>query len=427
MNDFRTLFIIFIAIVVAPFLTRAPFLRRTPLVAIELILGIILGPGVANLVRLDEIVGFLREMGLVFLFFQAGFESRRHGISSMALRLGVQSWAGSFLLAAVFSTLLYLLGLVQSPLLLAIILPTTAFGILIPMLRDSRDLGTVFGDYLLGLAAFGELCPLILASIVLAKEKHHIHQIFLSLGFLALAAGSIFLACQLLSRVPKTKLADWLTNSGGLAVKSALLILLAYVCFANTFGMEAVIGAYAAGMVVALLESAGDDATLEERLTTIGSDCFIPVFFVASGVAFDLRMLAFDPASLLQFLLFCCAIAMIRLIPLNIYRARLAEDELPALGLLSAATLPLVVALSHLGVQTGQIRPDTATALTGAALVTVTVFPAVAYWIRVRPSDAGRIVIVDRAWRSLADGGSIGYNKLRGWFLRDPAGRQGRG
>lgn len=423
MNDFRTLFIIFIAIVVAPFLTRATFLRRTPLVAIELILGIILGPGVANLVHLDEIVGFLREMGLVFLFFQAGFESRRHGISPTALRLGVQSWACSFLLAAIFSTLLYLVGLVQSPLLLAIILPTTAFGILIPMLRDSHDLGTIFGDHLLGLAAFGELCPLVLASIILAKDKHHIHQIFLSLGFLALAASSIFLVYQLLSRFPREKLADWLTNSGGFAVKVSLLILLGYVSFAYAFGMEAVIGAYAAGMVVALLESASDDATLEERLTTIGSGCFIPVFFVASGVAFDLRMLVFDPASMLQFLLFCCAIAIIRLIPLNIYRGRLAEDELPALGLLSAATLPLVVALSHLGVQTGQIRPDTATALTGAGLVTVTVFPAVAYWMRARPSDAGRIAIVDRAWRSLADVGSIGYDTLRSRFLRGPAGR----
>ena len=423
MNDFRALFIIFVAIVIAPFLTRAPFLRRTPIVAIELILGIIIGPGVANLVRLDEIVGFLREMGLVFLFFQAGFESRRHGISAPALRLGAQSWACSFLLGAVFSTLLYLIGLVQSPLLLAIILPTTAFGILIPMLRESRDLGTVFGDYLLGLAAFGELCPLIFASIVLAKEKHHIHQIFLSFAFLALAAGSIALVRQLLARIPQTKLAHWLTTSGGFAVKVALLILLGYVCFANAFGMETVIGAYAAGMAVAFLESASGDSTLEERLTTIGSGCFIPVFFVASGVAFDLSTLVFDPASILRFLLFCCAFAAIRLIPLNIYRGRLAEDDLPALGLLGAATLPLVMALSLLGVQTGQLQPETATALTGAALVTVTIFPALAYGMRARPPGADRRAMADRAWRTLADGGSIGYLTVRNWLLRGSAGR----
>lgn len=423
MNDFRALFIIFIAIVIAPFLAQAPFLRRTPIVAIELILGIIIGPGVANLVRLDEIVGFLKEMGLVFLFFQAGFESRRHRISAPALRLGAQSWACSFLLGAVFSTLLYLFGLVPSPLLLAIILPTTAFGILIPMLRESRDLGTVFGDHLLGLAAFGELCPLIFASIVLAKEKHHIHQIFLSFAFLALAAGSIALVWRLLARIPQTKLAHWLTTSGGFAVKVAMLILLGYVCFANAFGMETVIGAYAAGMVVAFLESASEDSTLEARLTTIGSGCFIPVFFVASGVAFDLRTLVFDPASILRFLLFCCAFAAIRLIPLNIYRERLAEDDLPALGLLGAATLPLVMALSLLGAQTGQLPPETATALTGAALVTVTVFPALAYWMRARPPGADRLAMADRAWRTLADGGSVGYLTIRNWLLRGPAGR----
>ena len=43
-----------------------------------------------------------------------------------------------------------------------------------------------------------------------------------------------------------------------------------------------------------------------------------------------------------------------------------AGADLPALALLTAATLPLVVAISYLGVQSGQMRPDTATALVGA-------------------------------------------------------------
>lgn len=423
MSDFQALFVIFVAIVLAPFLARAPFLRRTPIVAIELVLGIVIGPGVAGFVRVDEIVGFLREMGLVFLFFQAGFEALRHGISLPALRLGAQSWAASFFLAVVFATLLFGVGLVQSPLLLAIILPTTAFGILIPMLRDSRDLGTRFGDHLLGLAAFGELCPLILASIVLAREKHHIHQIFLSFAFLAVAACSIAIFWRLLAQASTAKIAHWLTNNGASAVRIAILILLGYVCLANSFGMEIVVGAYAAGMVVAFLERAGDDSTLEERLTTIGSGCFIPIFFVASGVAFDLRALFVDPSSVLQFLLFSCAFAAIRLIPLNIYAGHIDTDALPALALLGAATLPLVVAISYLGVQSGQLRPDTATALTGAALVTVTVFPALAYWLRAQPSGAGRPVIVDRIWRALADGGSIGYAAFRSRLPDWPAGR----
>jgi hypothetical protein len=55
---------------------------------------------------------------------------------------------------------------------------------------------------------------------------------------------------------------------------------------------------------------------------------------------------------------------------------------MPALALLSSTTLPLVVALTYLGVGRGQLAPQTASALVGAAMVTVTAFPTLALWLR---------------------------------------------
>ncbi|MGD9657752.1 MAG: cation:proton antiporter, partial [Methylocystis sp.] len=70
------------------------------------------------------------------------------------------------------------------------------------------------------------------------------------------------------------------------------------------------------------------------------------------------------------------------LAPLNFFRGTLPERDMPALALLTSTTLPLVVALTYLGVGRGQLAPETATALVGAAMVTVTAFPTMALWLR---------------------------------------------
>jgi Kef-type K+ transport system membrane component KefB len=192
-------------------------------------------------------------------------------------------------------------------------------------------------------------------------------------------------------------------------VRAAVLVLLGYVALANNFGMETVAGAYAAGLVVAVLESAARDTSLEDRLTSIGSGFLIPVFFIASGITCDLHALASDGASIAQFLLFCAAFLLIRLVPLFFYADVLTGADLPALAMMTAATLPLVVAISYLGVQSGQLRPDTATALVGAALMTVTLFPGLAQWLRAQQPDSRAVVLIVRVSTALASSGATCY------------------
>ena len=54
------------------------------------------------------------------------------------------------------------------------------------------------------------------------------------------------------------------------------------------------------------------------------------------------------------------------------------------LALYSATALPLVVAISELGVSTGRMRRDNAAALVGAAMLSVLIFPLVALALRAR-------------------------------------------
>ena len=137
-----------------------PAFARTPVIVLEVVLGVLIGPGAFNLVSSQGSIGFLGELGLIYLFFQAGLEFNPEKIGIEPLRLGAIGWLLSLAIAVAFVALLYSVGLLRAPLLVCIVLPTTAFGVLIPALRQSGELESDFGRYVLGAAAFGELGPL---------------------------------------------------------------------------------------------------------------------------------------------------------------------------------------------------------------------------------------------------------------------------
>jgi Kef-type K+ transport system membrane component KefB len=183
MNEIHSLFFISLVAVFAPLLARLPPLARIPEVVLELVFGIVIGPSMLGLVSSQGAIGFLGEFGLIFLLFQAGFEFNPEEIGARPLRLGAMAWIAAFALSVLFAGFLTFLGVLRSPVLIALILPTTAFGVLLPILRESGNLGTDFGRYVLGLAVAGELGPLVLASIVLAGQHHHLHETLLTVVF----------------------------------------------------------------------------------------------------------------------------------------------------------------------------------------------------------------------------------------------------
>jgi Kef-type K+ transport system membrane component KefB len=83
---------------------------------------------------------------------------------------------------------------------------------------------------------------------------------------------------------------------------------------------------------------------LENRLMSIGSGFFIPVFFITSGVEFDLPGLFTSAGSIARLILFFVGFVFIRIIPVRLYKGVLPENDLLPLALLSSSTLSLVVA-----------------------------------------------------------------------------------
>jgi Kef-type K+ transport system membrane component KefB len=425
MSEIHALFVMGFVAVFAPLLTRLPAFARMPAVVLELMLGILIGPSALGWVTSQGVIGFLGEFGLIFLFFQAGFEFNPEKIGAAPLRLGVLAWLAAFGLSGLFAGLLYAIGLLRAPLLIALVLPTTALGMLLPILRESGNLDTNFGRHVLGAADVGELGPVILAAIVLAHQHHHLHETILTIVFFAVAIGAILTAQRLRSAHLSVLIAWWMHDRSVLPVRIAILILLGLVSFANELGMELVLGAYTAGMVIAMLVRDTRAEILENRLTSIGSGFFIPLFFITSGVEFDLPGLVTSPASLARLILFCAGFLIVRIIPVLLYKHVLPERDLLPLALFSSTTLPLVVAVTYLGVRTGDMLPENASALVAAAVTTVAVFPALAIVLRAKSEGVQPDGVVAIAVHRIADLASAQFSRFVVFVSQIPGRKRG--
>ena len=92
-------------------------------------------------------------------------------------------------------------------------------------------------------------------------------------------------------------------------------------------------------------------------------------------------------SGLARLALFCTGLLFIRIVPAGLYKQVLPDRDLLPLALLSSTTLPLVVAVTYLGVRTGHMLPENASALVGAAVLSVAVFPILAITLRSKAKE----------------------------------------
>jgi Kef-type K+ transport system membrane component KefB len=159
-----------------------------------------------------------------------------------------------------------------------------------------------------------------------------------------------------------------------------MLLVVLLVVLAERFGLEAILGAFVAGAVVGLVDrdEAGTHPHFRLKLDAIGYGFLVPVFFVASGVSFDLDALLDRPATLALVPLFLAALVVARGVPALVYRRLVSARGAVAAGLLQATSLPFIVTATQIGVGIGALDRPTAAAFVAAGLVSALVFPAAA-------------------------------------------------
>jgi Sodium/hydrogen exchanger family len=221
--------------------------KAPPVVVIELVLGIVIGPQVLGLADSDDFIEFFSNLGLGMLFFFAGYEIEFDRIRGRPLRLGATGWAFSLALAYGLGGILAAAGVVISLLYTGSALATTAIGTLIPILRDTGDLRTRFGTYLLAAGAVGEFGPIMLFTLVLSTT-HPVHEAAILIAFVAMAVLLALFSVRVgLRGIPV--LEQTLEASSQLAVRIAVLLIFGLAALAGELGLDVLLGGFVAGMI----------------------------------------------------------------------------------------------------------------------------------------------------------------------------------
>jgi len=351
-----------------------------PVVVIELVLGVFLGPQVFGL-HVDQFVEFFSDLGLGMLFFFAGYEIDLQRIMGRPLRLALLGWAISLALAYAIGGALAAAGIVLSLLYTGSALATTALGTLIPILSDTGELRTRFGTYLLAAGAVGELGPILLLTLILSTESAA-HNAVILVSFIALAVLVAVFAVRFSERTLPV-FERTLESSSQLAVRWIVVLVFALALLASELGLDLLLGGFAAGLITRQVLKTREIPAFDSKLSAVAFGVFVPFFFVVSGMKLDIDALFASVASVMKMVLFFGLFLVVRGTPaLLLYRDVLDARARAALALMSSTQLPLVLAITTLAVETGHMRPSTAAALVGAAVLSTLVFPILGLRLR---------------------------------------------
>ena len=372
--DLVSLALVFCSAALATIVSRLSTRLILPTVVVEILLGIIIGPDVLDLAETDRYIEFLSAFGLVFLFFLAGIEVIHSAVPRRILARGSLGWGISIALGAAAGFALEAAGVPASGWLLAVALATTALGTLVPILSDAGVLPSPLGQHTLGAAVAGEFWPIVVISLFLTGAHATTASIVLLLGFGLVVAGAAGIAVHF--RPPRiiSIARETVNKSGQLAVRLSVALLAVLVLLADKLDFDFVLGAFAAGLIIGLVTQGETGEQVLPRIATIGYGLLIPVFFIATGMDFDLDGLLTGAG---------LALAGVFLVLLLVTRgssALLSVRELSARGtaalaLFSATGLPLIVAVIEVGKERGEIDTDVAAALVGAGMASVLIYP----------------------------------------------------
>ena len=369
-----------LAALLAPIL--GALLRRwvsIPLIVFEILLGILIGPAVLGWVQGGNALDLMSNLGLALLFFMAGNEIDIANIRGRTGQRALAAWGISTVIALAAALIIG-----TTPAAIAIItiaLVGTALGTITPILRDAGLNKGPIGTAISAAGAIGEFGPLVAITIFLGSNSP-----IVAFGYLAVFAGVAAFAFFGASHRERPRLVALISaslhTSGQFAVRVVIALLAALVTLALTLGVDFLLGAFCAGMLSKVLlrgVPSNEQELVESKLEGLAYGFMIPIFFVTSGVMFPLSALLEDTRALIMVPVFALVILVVRGVPgfFTLDRGATVRDR-ATVSLFTATSLPLIIAVTNIGVQEGALSTELAAALVGAGMLTVLLYPLLA-------------------------------------------------
>jgi Kef-type K+ transport system membrane component KefB len=284
----KILLVLFIALLAAKLMAELFERLRQPAVVGEILAGVLIGPAVLNLVQPTDVLEALAEIGVIFLLFTVGLETRPSdifkvgGTATIVAVLGVivpfvagwallSLWPGYTWVEAIF---------------LGAAMVATSVGITARVLAGMRLISAESSQVILAAAVIDDVIGLLVLAVVSSLAERQINYLHIALTA-ALAIGFVLLTITLGARVVKRIQRPIV----GLKIDHSLLIFALVLCFgfaalASLIGTAGIIGAFLAG--VAFSEST-DGTNLHHQSQAL-TEFLTPFFLITIGMKLDLKV-----------------------------------------------------------------------------------------------------------------------------------------
>jgi Kef-type K+ transport system membrane component KefB len=238
----------------------------------------------------SEVISVLAELGVIVLLFEIGLESDLRELGKVGYQAAIVAVVGvtaPFILGTVG-----LVTVFHAPLIPAIFagaaLTATSIGITSKVLSELGHLKSTEGQIIVGAAVIDDVLGIVVLAVVasLAKtgEVDLLNVVYLIVSASAFLLGSIFLGKFFNKSF--VAIADKLQTRGALLIP-AFTFALVMAFLANAIHLEAILGAFAAGLV---LDETDKRKELDQQVMPI-ADILVPIFFVTVGAKADLSVL----------------------------------------------------------------------------------------------------------------------------------------
>jgi len=345
-----------------------------PAIVGEILAGVAVGPAVLGLVELGEVLEVFAELGVVFLLFWVGLETRLHemrAVGGVATRVGVAGVVVPF--AGGVGTGLLLGESTETSMFLGAALAATSVGITSAVLAELGALGTRAAKTILGAAVIDDILALTLVAVAVGIAAEGGVDVLSIAIALAISAGFVvFVALggvRILQSRPGLLHEPRFSES---PLLPAVMLCLVLAALAAEIGLATVIGAFLAGLIVAETK---DQHPIEEEVAGLYA-FFPPFFFVSVGLQIETSIFT-DPGTLGLLALVTVVAVLTKLAGAAIGTRGIARNEARTIqvGMVPRGEVGIIVA--GIGATAGVLDAELFAAIVGMSVLTTVAVPPV--------------------------------------------------
>ncbi|MEI5906549.1 monovalent cation:proton antiporter family protein [Bacillus spongiae] len=380
-----SLVIVIIIAFLTPILLHRLKLNFIPVVIAEIIMGLIIGKSGLDIVQPDMWLETLSTLGFIFLMFLSGLEidftafSKDNSKKKLPngkdepnrLFVSIIVFIGIFIVSLGLSYLFVLAGLIDNAFLMTLIISTISLGIVVPTLKEAHISKSPIGQMILLIAVIADLVTMILLAVFVSiyGEGHGnmwLLLVLFAVGILLYFVGKRFKDLPLIKNLS--------TGTVQIGTRAIFTLIIVLVALSESVGAENILGAFLAGVLVALL---APNQELMHNLDSFGYGFLIPIFFVMIGVELDLWSLLSDEKMLVLIPLLLAAFFISKLIPVYLLRIWFDHKTVLSSAFLLTSTLSLVIASAKIAERIGMITPEMSGTLILVAVITCVITPVI--------------------------------------------------